>query len=361
MTAAWGLSKFASQTKIKDLQKGLKNFKENLNDFLRNGQGDDALKSALNCSSSFIAGTEVLTPDGLVNIEDIKVGDWVISDDPNTPGEVIAKQVTRTFERTDNNGIYDVSIGDKVISSTGNHDFWTLGEKLVSVENLELGNWIIFDDPLTENILEAKQVLKATAKADGSYELQLDDEIVTVSDKQEFWIKDEKWVQAKDLESGDLLQTDDGDFVAVDGIEVREGSYEVYNFEVEDFHTYFVSQDGVLVHNIDCDISKRPTGRHDEIAHGGYYDRKRARTEAYFDNTPFDFKAKAQELGYTKRIAPQKAPFDTHGQDLFYNAKDKTYISRDIDGHNITNGWKMFNKKGKRIGTYTSDLDRIKD
>ena len=115
-----------------------------------------------------------------------------------------------------------------------------------------MGDWIISDDPLTENILEAKQLLKSTLNDDGSFELQLDDEIVTVTGKEEFWIKDEKWVQAQDLEAGDLLQTEDGDFVVVDGIEVREGSYEVFNFEVEDFHTYFVSTDGVLVHNVNC-------------------------------------------------------------------------------------------------------------
>ena len=30
----------------------------------------------------------------------------------------------------------------------------------------------------------------------------------------------------------------------------------VYNFEVEDFHTYFVSDASVLVHNTNCDTEK---------------------------------------------------------------------------------------------------------
>jgi hypothetical protein len=42
------------------------------------------------------------------NIENIEVEDWVISDDPETEGGVVAKQVTRTFERTDNNGIVEI-------------------------------------------------------------------------------------------------------------------------------------------------------------------------------------------------------------------------------------------------------------
>lgn len=67
----------------------------------------------------------------------------------------------------------------------------------------------------------------------------------------------------------------------------------------------------------------------------------------------------ASKLGYDRRISPQKAPFDSHGQQVFYNGKK--YITPDVDSHNVTNGWKMFNSKGKRIGTYDSELNRIKD
>jgi hypothetical protein len=37
--------------------------------------------------------------------------------------------------------------------------------------------------------------------------------------------------------------------IDVDGVERGEGHFEVYNFRVEDFHTYFVSDLGILVHN----------------------------------------------------------------------------------------------------------------
>ncbi|WP_414530958.1 hypothetical protein, partial [Nodularia chucula] len=46
-----------------------------------------------------------------------------------------------------------------------------------------------------------------------------------------------------------LLQTEDGRVVDVDGVEKRSGLFEVYNFRVEGFHTYFVSELGLLVHN----------------------------------------------------------------------------------------------------------------
>ena len=37
----------------------------------------------------------------------------------------------------------------------------------------------------------------------------------------------------------------------------REGDFQVYNFEVEDFHTYFVSDLGLLIHNA-CRLEPDP-------------------------------------------------------------------------------------------------------
>ncbi len=67
----------------------------------------------------------------------------------------------------------------------------------------------------------------------------------------------------------------------------------------------------------------------------------------------------ARRLGYKDRIPPQKAPFNSHGQPVYSNGKN--YITPDIDGHNVSDGWKMFDKKGKRLGTYDKNLNRIKD
>jgi hypothetical protein len=68
---------------------------------------------------------------------------------------------------------------------------------------------------------------------------------------------------------------------------------------------------------------------------------------------------RAAALGYTARVSAQKAPFDSHGQEAFTNGKN--YITPDVDGHNVTNGWKMFNRRGVRIGTYDSELTYVKE
>jgi hypothetical protein len=145
----------------------------------------------------FVAGTEILTSEGLKNIEDIQVGDWVIADDPTTEGEIEARQVTDTFVRyTDH--LIDIYINEEVISVTSEHPFWT---------------------------------------------------------------PDQGWIPAKDLQIGSLLQTEDGRIIDVDKLDYREEAATVYNFHVEGFHTYFVSELGVLVHNLSPEAAGPPIPR----------------------------------------------------------------------------------------------------
>jgi Pretoxin HINT domain/A nuclease of the HNH/ENDO VII superfamily with conserved LHH len=73
--------------------------------------------------------------------------------------------------------------------------------------------------------------------------------VISTTEEHPFWVPDKGWVEAEDLAVGSWLQLSDGTVVDVDKIEKRDGEFEVYNFKVEDFHTYFVSELGLLVHN----------------------------------------------------------------------------------------------------------------
>ena len=66
----------------------------------------------------------------------------------------------------------------------------------------------------------------------------------------------EKWVSACKLKTGDKVLLSDGKYgiivsVKVEELETHEATY---NFEVEDFHTYFVGENPVCVHNKNCNI-----------------------------------------------------------------------------------------------------------
>ncbi len=82
------------------------------------------------------------------------------------------------------------------------------------------------------------------------------EEIVTTPGHP-FYVPVKGWTKAIQLRAGDRLQLLNGQYVVVEQVqhELLENSVFVYNFEVEDFHTYYVGNDPVLVHNV-CE--KRP-------------------------------------------------------------------------------------------------------
>ncbi|MFE6650217.1 polymorphic toxin-type HINT domain-containing protein [Nocardioides sp. NPDC057772] len=73
---------------------------------------------------------------------------------------------------------------------------------------------------------------------------------IDATDEHPFWVEGEQaWVDAIDLEPGDVLIEADGDKNLVFATLVTEQDLTAYNFTVEDLHTYFVGVDDVLVHN----------------------------------------------------------------------------------------------------------------
>lgn len=144
----------------------------------------DALKAAQKACNCFTAGTKVQTDKGEKPIEDIEVGDKVLSKDEES-GEVAYKEVTATFNH-ETDEIYQIHVGDQVIESTYNHPFWLDGKG---------------------------------------------------------------WTYVKDLKVGDLLVQSDGNTLKIDNIELLHKQVTVYNMTVDEFHTYFVSDLGIWVHN----------------------------------------------------------------------------------------------------------------
>ena len=145
---------------------------------------EDELSGVAKACNCFTAGTKVLTDEGEKNIEDIDVGDKVLSKDEET-GEVAYKEVTATFNH-ETDEIYQIHVGDQVIESTYNHPFWVEGKG---------------------------------------------------------------WTYVKDLKVGDLLVQSDGNTLKIDSIEIVKKYVTVYNMTVDEFHTYFVSDLGIWVHN----------------------------------------------------------------------------------------------------------------
>jgi len=144
-------------------------------------------------SQCFVAGTLIKTPDGDKNIENISAGDKVYAYDEAT-GDIAEKEVVRTFEH-EVYELYHVVIDGKEIVTTAEHPFYKV-------------------DKISEN-------------GNG-------------------------FVCAKDLKPGDQILLLEGNTGTVDKVfkEELDEPIKVYNFEVKDYHTYFVGEQGVLVHNL---------------------------------------------------------------------------------------------------------------
>jgi Pretoxin HINT domain len=160
--------------------------------------GEDSATEAISCpdglcrvpwGNCFIAGTKVLTANGLRNIEEVRRGDLVYSRNTDS-GEVGWKSVAETFVTPD-------------------RPVMTL--ELVSIDG--------------------------TAR-----------QSVVVTPQHPFWVVDAGWKQAEALSEGVLVATANGS-LRVDHVRAPTANATVYNFEVSDWHTYFVSESAVLVHN----------------------------------------------------------------------------------------------------------------
>lgn len=138
--------------------------------------------------NSFVEGTVVHTKEGLIPIEEIQVGDYVLSYD----------------EATGENGYQEV------VHLIQGHD----------------------DYDLAAIRLENGEVIEATLK-------------------HPFYV-DSEWKDAGNLTLEDKLFTLDG-FGVIGDISSTIRSTSVYNLTVDIAHTYYVGNEGVLVHNVDED------------------------------------------------------------------------------------------------------------
>lgn len=81
--------------------------------------------------------------------------------------------------------------------------------------------------------------------------VQIGNEDIQTTFNHPFYVVGKGFVRAGKLEAGDEILTSEGQKISIEKIEIEvlaEPVY-VYNFTVEDFHTYFVSELGVWVHN----------------------------------------------------------------------------------------------------------------
>jgi len=125
---------------------------------------------------------------------------------------------------------------------------------LVAIENLRAGDKVLATDPetfLTEEKTVIETYIRNTRRL---VHLSTEMETITTTENHPFYVKDRGFVDAGNLCPGDELVTATGAICLVESVrkEVVEIPETVYNFQVEDYHTYHVGNNGILVHNTEC-------------------------------------------------------------------------------------------------------------
>ncbi|ULU26767.1 polymorphic toxin-type HINT domain-containing protein [Dyella terrae] len=198
----------------------------------------------------FIAGTLVWTDKGLIPIEQIKVGDRVLSG-PDSTGSRVHRDVVRTipleeravvslrYQGTDN-------LSDHVLRTGGNHAFWVDGagwteaQRLMSGQRLQLANGRLI------YVIDVGPVYR-TASPNVGWEPEFHDHVCegVQGDFTHGWRRiggdGAYYSERKPAEA----------FSADPFLKVR-----VYDIEVEGFHGYHVGPTGVRVHDADSDSGK---------------------------------------------------------------------------------------------------------
>lgn len=135
----------------------------------------------------FVEGPLVAAEDGLCPIEEIKAGDYVWAEEPET-GERALKRVVRTFLK-EKDELVHIQVGGETITCTTEHPFYVQSKGWVAAQDLK------------------------------------------PNDKLE-------------------LRDGEDAFVDAVRYEKLDKPIPVFNFEVEGFHTYYVGAGCVLVHNL---------------------------------------------------------------------------------------------------------------
>ena len=136
-----------------------------------------------------------------------------------------------------------------------------LSGEAMTIEQVHAGTIVQSFNPGTLAVSEKKVETTFVKQTSELIHISLKNEMIDSTTNHPFYVLDRGFVKAKDLRAGDILCTVDGDYVVVEQVqhEILESPVNVYNFSVEDNHTYFVGKNGVGVHNGGCgDNSVKP-------------------------------------------------------------------------------------------------------
>ncbi|NEP09959.1 MAG: hypothetical protein F6K14_07000 [Symploca sp. SIO2C1] len=124
------------------------------------------------------------------------------------------------------------------------------GEK--AIESIAVGDSVLAYNEETGEVGEYAVTQLFSRIAPESIVVTVGEEAIVTTPEHEFYTVN-GWVEAEDLSVGDTLVRLGVQTATVTDLEPHQDSTRVYNFEVDEVHTYYVSGEEVLVHNGKCE------------------------------------------------------------------------------------------------------------
>jgi hypothetical protein len=122
---------------------------------------------------------------------------------------------------------------------------------LKAIEAIQAGGQVIATNPDTFQTEEKKVVETYINKTTCIVKIIIQNEVIYTTMNHPFYVKGQGFVAACKLSKSDEIMNASGSSYPVECVELEEKQEIVYNFQVEDYHTYYVGENSILVHN-DC-------------------------------------------------------------------------------------------------------------
>jgi len=117
---------------------------------------------------------------------------------------------------------------------------------LVAIENIKAGDKVIATNPETFEVAEKTVLETYVRETTELLHLTINGEVIKTTFEHPFYVKDVGFVEAGKLQVGDKLVDSKGNVLVVEEkkLEITDKPVKVYNFKVDNFHTYHVGEIG---------------------------------------------------------------------------------------------------------------------
>ena len=206
------------------------------------------------------------------------------------------------------------------------------------IEDIKIGDYVYSYNEETKKS-ELKKVLKIFVNiTEKIYRITIDNETIGVTGEHPFYVKGE-WKEAKNLKLNDEIFSYFGNEGKVIKISIEVKNIQVYNFEVEDNHNYYIGQLSLLAHN-SCKETK----------HGDYRIETRKFSESKIADIKSNYSHKVYQSGGRTVFAKKTGNF----YDVIILNEKGTVITAVGGSDRSLRTWKDVTKMLNNNGGYSS-------